>query len=826
MNKKNNKRNRNRQNDVDESCARLRKLLGDDDTLPNEITFSEGKQIDISTNVYQLKLKDKSSIYQYDVTIEPEILSSKIINHLVYSALCPDGGPMGKNEKWQKIIFDGQRIVYSTLDDLKGEFQIAPRKDSDKKVLVKVNLTRTIESDDTESLLSIYNTAFHKAYHALNYTNFRRKWIDERNVSNSGTFQIYSGFLPSISYLDNGLSYVLNTATRIDRAGTVYDYICSKGALNDRSKRPELENALRSLQIQTNHRPKKPRTVVISSILWDQTATQKTFERVNPKTHESSTISVAQYYAEVYNHHCKPDDVLVEMVSRANGQDKITIFPSSVLKISGITNQERSQRDVMKEIAGVTRISANERKKKLDEFINKLRSNEEAASFLNQWGFEICEGLRIKGHVINPPILEVSKKNGGETKEYSLNDRLQYQIWKDYGMYQGATIKNALLIVAPESNRNDMPQFIRNLQQVSQGIALTLPNINPSEHVLYVENTHPNGYCQAIAHYFEQCQEGNLPTFVICLVPNNKKERYNGIKHFLTVDLGVLSQCVVTNKIFSNNRGGGVLSVMTNIAIQIASKLGGVPAKVKVPLKSTMVVGLSLPSSSMRGTSPVCAGTCSTDYGLVHFYTSMKSLQRGENVIPEDFIREFIEEGLKRFNDENGAYPKNIIVYRDGVTYAQMPKLKENEVKAIVDVVQGVTGNNETSIVYMIAQKHASIRIMKESGSGVENAGAGTVVVDDIAAKGIAEFYMISHYANQGSASPTRYTIIYQYPKHFKDDQLIKLTHYQTLQYPNWSGSIRMPACLMLASRLADMAKTHLSSNEPKRILNNKLHFL
>jgi hypothetical protein len=108
----------------------------------------------------------------------------------------------------------------------------------------------------------------------------------------------------------------------------------------------------------------------------------------------------------------------------------------------------------------------------------------------------------------------------------------------------------------------------------------------------------------------------------------------------------------------------------------------------------------------------------------------------------------------------------------------------------------------------------------------ISNAGAGTVVTDQIGAKGVAEFYLISHYANQGSASPTRYTIIHHAPAVWKDDELILLSHYQTLQYPNWAGSIRVPACLMLASRLAEFSKTRLGSEPAAPALRPFLHYL
>jgi aubergine-like protein len=147
--------------------------------------------------------------------------------------------------------------------------------------------------------------------------------------------------------------------------------------------------------------------------------------------------------------------------------------------------------------------------------------------------------------------------------------------------------------------------------------------------------------------------------------------------------------------------------------------------------------------------------------------------------------------------------------------------------KQAVEAIRNSFAESTTpiSLAFLIAHKHVAIRILEKKGN-VSNTGAGTVVTDQIGAKGIAEFYLISHYANQGSASPTRYTIIHHSPSVWKDDELILMTHYQTVQYPNWAGSLRIPACLMLSSRLAEFSRLRFGSGPAAPHLRQYLHYL
>jgi argonaute-like protein implicated in RNA metabolism and viral defense len=310
------------------------------------------------------------------------------------------------------------------------------------------------------------------------------------------------------------------------------------------------------------------------------------------------------------------------------------------------------------------------------------------------------------------------------------------------------------------------------------------------------------------------------PPFVVVVLPSADPVRYNGVKDLLTVHLGLPSQFVKAETLTGDR------SKYTNLAIQIASKTGGVPYRVsssQLKTQHTMVIGLALHAA--RGTgAPVAAAVASKNGSLTHFYSDSLMADEADPLIPANFIRQFIDQALEAYRTENqGEGPRRVVVYRDGVSYGLMPRVKKQEVAAITEALEVST--EPISLTFIVAHKHVAIRVLESKGQ-VQNARAGTFVTEGIGPKGVAEFYLISHYANQGSASPTRYTIIHHSPAVWKDNEVVLMTHYQTLQYPNWAGSIRIPACLMLASRLAEFSKVHLASEAAAEPLRHFLHYL
>ena len=181
---------------------------------------------------------------------------------------------------------------------------------------------------------------------------------------------------------------------------------------------------------------------------------------------------------------------------------------------------------------------------------------------------------------------------------------------------------------------------------------------------VFVDGRHPNDFCRAMA---EAMDRDGIPSFIVVLLPTRDKQRYDGIKTFLTTQIGIPSQCIRADVA---EKG---LSVITNLVIQIVSKTGGVPYRVSstnLSLGSTMVVGLAIETS--RGSAPVAAGVASRDTNMTQYFSDSASTQGTDTLIADHFIRDFMERALDAFNRYNGEYPARVVVYRDGVSYGQI----------------------------------------------------------------------------------------------------------------------------------------------------------
>lgn len=92
----------------------------------------------------------------------------------------------------------------------------------------------------------------------------------------------------------------------------------------------------------------------------------------------------------------------------------------------------------------------------------------------------------------------------------------------------------------------------------------------------------------------------------MCVLPNNRKDRYDALKKFLCLDNPIPSQVnylylfikkysiLLFKMVLARTlgRSNQLMSVATKIGIQINAKLGGEIWGVQVPTKTLMVVGM------------------------------------------------------------------------------------------------------------------------------------------------------------------------------------------------------------------------------------------
>lgn len=158
--------------------------------------------------------------------------------------------------------------------------------------------------------------------------------------------------------------------------------------------------------------------------------------------------------------------------------------------------------------------------------------------------------------------------------------------------------------------------------------------------------------------------------FVIAIVPDMGEEEiensYNPFKK-IWAELNLPSQMisVKTAEMFSKSRNNTALYYLHNIVLGILGKIGGIPWVVK-EMKGDVdcFVGLDVGTREKGIHYPACS-VVFDKYGKLINYYKPNVPQSGEK-INTDILQEIFDKVLISYEEENGAYPKNIVIHRDG----------------------------------------------------------------------------------------------------------------------------------------------------------------
>jgi aubergine-like protein len=216
--------------------------------------------------------------------------------------------------------------------------------------------------------------------------------------------------------------------------------------------------------------------------------------------------------------------------------------------------------------------------------------------------------------------------------------------------------------------------------------------------------------------------------------------------------------------------------------------------------KLTMVCGMDVFHSTALGKKSVLALTASINASATkYFSTSVIQSEVGQEACHT--LHSGITKGLEAFKKaNNGSYPARIIFYRDGVGEGQVAGICKPEVEQIQAAIAAL--GIDTKLMYINVCKRVNTRIIGGDVANYKNPLPGTVMDSGITDRDVYEFYLVSTAAKQGLASPTRYTVIHDGIGE-TPDKLELLTYKLCYTYYNVSGSIKEPAAIRYAHRLA-----------------------
>ncbi|BET00950.1 aubergine [Nesidiocoris tenuis] len=231
-----------------------------------------------------------------------------------------------------------------------------------------------------------------------------------------------------------------------------------------------------------------------------------------------------------------------------------------------------------------------------------------------------------------------------------------------------------------------------------------------------------------------------------------------------------------------------------------------------------MIVGFDVTHSKSKGRS-VGALVASMNDGFSRYFSAISMHSEGEE-LSKDIAMQMAKAIVKFKSYNNGAVPSKIIFYRDGVGDGNIHYVLQTEVKRINDELKPFYPKDDLKLTYIIVTKKINTRLFY----GNENPVPGTVVDDVITQPERYDFFLVSQCVNQGTVSPTHFNVIYDTGNN-GPDMLQRLSFKLCHLYFNWSGTVRVPAPVQYAHKLAFLVGQAIRT-APNTGLEDLLYFL
>jgi eukaryotic translation initiation factor 2C len=262
------------------------------------------------------------------------------------------------------------------------------------------------------------------------------------------------------------------------------------------------------------------------------------------------------------------------------------------------------------------------------------------------------------------------------------------------------------------------------------------------------------------------------PRFVLCILPFNDVAIYNSIKSVADLKAGIHTVCCVGSKIMKEQRQDQYFG---NVSLKFNLKAGGInqvlaPPKLGVVSEGeTMVVGLDVthPSPGSKETAPSAAGMVwSVDRYLGQWPCTFSIQDSKKETVTS--LEAMTLTALTSWEKHNNKLPKNIVMYRDGVSEGQYQLLLDQELPLIrnacrqkYSAIQTKQGFPKISIIVCGKRHHTRFSPTIEANADrSSNCEPGTVVDRGVTEVANWDFYLQSHACLQGTARSCHYYVI------------------------------------------------------------------
>ncbi|XP_055323202.1 piwi-like protein Siwi [Sitodiplosis mosellana] len=776
------------------------------ETKPGHVASKKGNSgrvFNVKANYFALNSKIKWQVFHYHVEFTPEVENPAFKNLLLAQ----------QRPRIGNFLYDRGSSIF-TVRQLESErFEISTRDRDQNEILIKFSRVGLISPLEMR-FIQLLNIIMKKAFKELNLQRVSRDYFDAdaRIVIRQHNIELWPGYTTSIRQHEKNLLMMAEIKHKLMRTETLLDVLRRCYTNNRNNYQQAFQQEVLGMIVLTRYNNK---TYRISDVIFDVTPAATFDTRDGPK-------SYIDYYKTKHGLQITdPGQPLLRStpterdIRGARGREEearpINLIPE-LCTPTGYTDEMRRNFNLMKDVAIHTRVGPGQRIQKLIAFNNRLQSTPTSIACLRDWDLDLDRDL-VDVPARQLPAEEIQLGQNAKVRadhQASWTNALQGR----NSMFSSERLADKQwAVVVPQSLQRDGQAFIQCLRDVSNGMAFQVGEPQ-------IVNV-PDDRATTLSNVLEQICNQNKKMIVI-MVSNNQADRYSIIKKVCSVRHAVPSQ-VVTRRVMDSRDMRKMRSVATKVAIQINSKIGGMPWAVDVKLSNCMFIGYDVCHDTRDRSRSFGAVVATMDMRRsTKFFSAVSAHQNGEELSNNLSLN--VVAALRQYRAIHKTLPDRILFYRDGVGEGQTNYVYQHELQNLLNNLKQFYGEQPVKLAFVIVSKRINTKFFATSGQGTNNVPAGTVVDDIVTLPERYDFFLVSQAVNQGTATPTNYNVIYD-TFGLPPDKLQMMTFKMCHLYYNWSGTTRVPAVCQYAHKLAFLVGNFLHQ-APANELSQYLYFL
>ncbi|XP_017478369.1 PREDICTED: protein argonaute-2-like, partial [Rhagoletis zephyria] len=730
------------------------------------VAGTEGHPIQLLANYYKLNVLENSFVYHYDIDISRERQenacdSDSCIIHFsdTNSNKDPFANQVISKMLSENNIFIGVRHVH---DGLKNLYTTQPFNfphhnvmNLDVKIIVdkqpvkftvrvklveRITLKEIIEfytskrNDLNKRVLSVFETIL-RFIMGKHYVTFQRKFFDLTSITSSPRVQLaefISGFTSAVHMTEFGLALNVHLKTscvinhNISRVSDLANVLAGIqiGRRPSKQQIMDFNRFIRYLRVFTQHGNRKINYTAEGLV--DKTVYEIKFtcKRSGQK------ITVAEYFINEYNITPDLNTVALKMTKKSVylPLELCFLVPNQFLSTAKINTQ--IQRDMLLKATNCPNVYFN--------MLRKVIEKVAACELETQQDFGISldtNPVTFMGRVLNAPRLLNSNRND------KFNQACK--VPKNWG------------VVCFDSNVTQEQLSCFSSMMVNRarsfGLNLGSPNLMA---IVAISEAH------MLLTTLTNFQSESQAEFIFVGIPTNHTvippaQMYGLVKYYCDQQFGILSQCFKADNVDRTPNG-----YFDQFLLKVNGKCGGVNSLVEptqlqdfsFSLTRTMFVGIDVnhPAETQKMAISVSAAVGSLDSNFSRYAASIFVQKKDRDEILKN-LESMICELLVEYQKANNALPKNVVIFRDGVSEGQYQKVAATELPDIRAAVTKMT-TEPIKIALIIVQKRHNARfalttVNSQGRRPTWNVPSGTVVDNTIVEPVYKTFYLNSHFS-------------------------------------------------------------------------------